>query len=52
METGMKKIASTCGIPVEKVMDFKLHEQYNTVLSEMAKAHQGTPLISVTSPAK
>jgi hypothetical protein len=39
---GMKKVAGAAGIPVDKVMEYKLREQYNNVLSEMAKNHSNT----------
>jgi hypothetical protein len=44
---GMKRISNTYGIPVERVMNYKVQEQYNGVLSEIAKNHQGTTLVNV-----
>jgi hypothetical protein len=39
---GLKRVASKTGIATEKLIDFKLREQYNEVLSELAKNHGDT----------
>jgi hypothetical protein len=44
---GLKQISSRTGIPVEKLMGFKLREQYNNVLSELAKNHGANVQVQV-----
>lgn len=39
---GMRKVATASGISVDKVIEYKLREQYNNVLSEMAKNRSNT----------
>ena len=48
---GLKNISSKTGISVDRLIEFKLREQYNTVLSEMAKNH-GDTQIQVKSDGK
>jgi hypothetical protein len=38
---GMKVIAGKAGVSVQSVMDFKLREQNNVMMSELAKNHTG-----------
>lgn len=46
---GLKEVSAKTGVPVEKLMQFKLHEQYNNVLSELAKNHSGSTQVQVNS---
>lgn len=48
---GLKSISTKTGIPVDRLIEFKLREQYNNVLSELAKSH-GNTQIQVKSDGK
>lgn len=46
---GLHAISITTGVPVEKLMGFKLREQYNLVLSELAKNRSANTQVQVTN---
>jgi hypothetical protein len=46
---GLRIVSTKTGVPVEKLMQFKLREQYNNVLSELAKNHNGNTQVQVNN---
>lgn len=49
---GLRQVSTKTGVPIEKLMQFKLREQYNNVLSELAKGHGSGIQVQVNNSNK